>query len=155
MRHFTTIINWTLWLSTYLLSRVKSIDEPWIAIMDTSIDLDTRKAIVILRVRLSALQERGRAVKLRDCQVIFLKIVENSSTGAVIADCLERAFKASSRPIAILKDSGSDLKKGVLILGHFIANALQAEFGKSVHRKVCNDSQSDQRIPGGIKKQRS
>lgn len=148
--HFTSIINWTLRLGIYLLSHVKPIDDPWIAIMDTSIDLGTRKAIVILRVRLSALQERGRAITLKDCQVIFLKIVENS-TGEVISDCLETAFKASGRPIAILKDGGSDLKQGVLTyreenqckgtlgiiadLGHFIANALKAEFGKSVGLK--------------------
>ena len=145
--HFTSVINWTLRLGTYLLSQVKPIDEQWIAIMDTSIDVGIRKAIVVLRVRLSALKERGSAITLQDCQVIFLKIVE-SSTGEVISECLKEAFRIAGRPVAILKDGGKDLNKGTLIyreenrckskvgivadLGHFIANALKAEFSKVI-----------------------
>ena len=145
--HFTSVINWVLRVGVDLLRQVKPIDDPWIAIMDTSIDVGIRKAIVILRVRLSALKERGSAITLQDCQVIFLKIVE-SCTGEVISECLETAFKAAGKPVAILKDGGKDLNKGTMIyreqhhcktaigviadLGHFIANALKAEFAKSV-----------------------
>jgi hypothetical protein len=145
--HFTSVINWVLRVGVDLLRRVHPIDEPWIAIMDTSIDVGIRKAIVILRVRLSALKERGSAITLQDCQIIFLKIVE-SCTGEVISECLETAFKAVGKPVAILKDGGKDLNKGTLIyrkqyhcktaigviedLGHFIANALKAEFAKAV-----------------------
>ncbi len=43
--------------------------------MDTSIDIGTRKAIVILRVRLKALQERESSITLEDCEVVYIKIV--------------------------------------------------------------------------------
>lgn len=145
--HFTSVINWVLRVGVDLLHRIKPLDESWVAIMDTSIDVGIRKAIVILRVRLSALKERGSAITLQDCQVIFLKIVE-SCTGEVISECLETAFKTAGKPVAILKDGGTDLNKGTLIyreqnhckmaigiiadLGHFIANALKAEFAKTV-----------------------
>lgn len=115
--------------------------------MDTSIDIGLRKAVLILRVRLSSLGKRGSAITLQDCQVIYLKIVE-SCTGEVISECLETAFNTSGRPIAILKDGGSDLERGTKIyreenhckntlwtiadLGHVIANALKAEFAKLV-----------------------
>src|SRR6185437_8938043 len=36
---FTSVINWTLRLGGSLLHRVGVIDDPWIAIMDTSIDI--------------------------------------------------------------------------------------------------------------------
>ena len=143
--HFTSVINWTLRVGINLLSQVAPITEPWIAIMDTSIDIGTRKAVVILRVMLSALGDRGSAITLKDCQVIFLKIVEKCD-GEIISNCLESAFGQSGRPIAVLKDGGGDLKKGTTIyreennckstlwtiadLGHVIANALKAEFSK-------------------------
>jgi hypothetical protein len=143
--HFTSVINWTLRVGIDLLNQVGAIPEPWIAIMDTSIDIGTRKAVVIIRVRLSAIGDRGSAITLQDCQVIFLKIVENCD-GEIISECLETAFDRSGKPIAVLKDGGSDLKKGTSIyreennckrtlwtiadLGHVIANALKAEFAK-------------------------
>jgi len=145
--HFTSVINWSLRVGISLLNQIGIIDGPWIAIIDTSIDIGVRKAVVILRVRLSALGDRGSAITLKDCQVIFLKILE-SCTGMEISACLEEAFKVAGRPIAILKDGGCDLKKGTTIyreenqckstlwtiadLGHVIANALKAEFAKAV-----------------------
>jgi hypothetical protein len=144
---FTSVINWTLRLGGNLLRQVGVIDDPWIAIMDTSIDIGIRKAVVILRVRLAALGERGSAIALQDCQVIFLKVVE-SCTGEVISKCLESAFNVAGRPVAILKDGGKDLEKGTSMyreenhcknalwiiadLGHVIANALKSEFAKTV-----------------------
>jgi hypothetical protein len=143
--HFTSVINWSLRFGISLLHQVGKVDGPWIAIMDTSIDIGVRKAVVILRVRLSALGDRGSAITLKDCQVIFVKILENC-TGEAISECLEIAFSTAGRPIAILKDGGRDLKKGTTIyreenqckaslwtiadLGHVIANALKAEFAK-------------------------
>ena len=143
--HFTSIVNWTTRVGIYLLSQVKPIEEEWIAIIDLSVDKGTRKTIVILRVLLSALESRGKAITLDDSEVIFMKTVE-SSTGEVIAECLEEAFSVAGRPIAIIKDGGSDLKKGTTLyseknsckislailadLGHIVANALKAEFAK-------------------------
>ena len=36
--HFTSVINWTLRLGLGLLKQVKPIDQPWLAIIDHSID---------------------------------------------------------------------------------------------------------------------
>jgi hypothetical protein len=50
VRHFTSVINWTLRLGLGLLKQVQPISEPWLAIIDHSIDIGTKKALVVLRV---------------------------------------------------------------------------------------------------------
>ena len=41
--HFTSVINWSLRLGLGLLKQVKPITQPWIAIIDQSIDIGTIK----------------------------------------------------------------------------------------------------------------
>jgi len=41
--HFTSVINWTLRLGLGLLKQVKPISKPWLAIIDHSIDIGTKK----------------------------------------------------------------------------------------------------------------
>jgi len=50
--HFTSVINWTLRFGLGLLQQVHPISAPWIAIIDHSIDVGTKKALVVLRVRM-------------------------------------------------------------------------------------------------------
>jgi hypothetical protein len=57
--HFTSVINWTMRLGLALLQGVGPIDEPWIALVDMSIDLAVKKVMVVLRVPLSALAKRA------------------------------------------------------------------------------------------------
>ncbi len=48
--HFTSTINWTLRVGLALLQSVKNISEPWIAIVDTSIDVSTKKLLGLIPV---------------------------------------------------------------------------------------------------------
>ncbi|RUM94710.1 MAG: hypothetical protein DSZ28_01765 [Thiothrix sp.] len=41
--HFTSVINWTLRLGLGMLKQVKPISQPWVAIIDHSIDIGTKK----------------------------------------------------------------------------------------------------------------
>lgn len=70
--HFTSIIHWTLRVGLARLQAVERRAERWVALMDCSIDIGVRKALVILRV-----------------------------------------FAKSGNPSVILKDQGTDLKRGV------------------------------------------
>ena len=140
--HFTSVINWTMRLGLALLQGVGPIDEPWIALVDMSIDLAVKKVMVVLRVPLSALAERGSALTLEDCEVVGLKVAETWK-GEDVAEALAGIFEISGAPVGILKDGGLDLKRGVEIyraanralkvhviedVGHIAANALKAEF---------------------------
>lgn len=147
--HFTSVINWTLKLGLALLKEVAPISEPWIAIMDHSIDIGIKKVLVVLRVKLSALRHRESAITLKDCECIGIKIHEKSN-GEIIANDLSGIFEKSGIPMAVLKDGGSDLARGVDLwqeqiekkveviddIGHVVANAIKAQYEKSKLFKV-------------------
>src|SRR6185369_2910976 len=57
--HFTSVIHWTLRVGLSLLNQVKSLSSPWRALMGTSINVGTQKALVVLRVSAQVLALRG------------------------------------------------------------------------------------------------
>ncbi len=145
--HFTSVINWTLRLGLGLLQAVKPIQKKWIALIDHSIDIGTKKALVVLRVTADKLQKRGSAITLEDCEWIGL-IVSDKITGESISEELTTIFKQSGQPCAIVKDKDATLNKGVILwkekekekekekantyliddMGHVVANALKKQF---------------------------
>lgn len=141
--HFTSVINWTLRVGLSRLRRVVPLlEEAWIAVIDASIDVGVKKVLVVLRVRLAALAQRGGALTLADAECIGIEVSE-SWTGKTVAAALGRIFDAAGKPLAILKDQGGDLALGVKLwkeaheaasvktvddVGHAFANALKAMF---------------------------
>ncbi len=143
--HFTSVINWTLRFGLALLCQVTMTPEPWVAIMDHSIDIGVKKVLVVLRLPLNALSERGSAVTLQDCECIGIHVSERS-TGEDVAAALTDIFGVSGSPTAIIKDGGFDLKKGVNLwrknqdqmqvkviddIGHVVANAIKSQYSDS------------------------
>jgi hypothetical protein len=63
--HFTSVINWTLRLGLGMLKQVAPIGKPWVAIIDHSIDIGTKKALVVLRVAMDALSRNEGAIRLK------------------------------------------------------------------------------------------
>lgn len=86
-----------------LLEQVKPIGKPWLAIIDHSIDIGTKKVLVVLRVTLEALSQRGKAIQLKDCECIGLNIAETVN-GETISLDLADIFGQAGRPAAIIKD---------------------------------------------------
>lgn len=147
--HFTSVINWTLRVGLGLLRQVKAIDCPWLAIIDHSIDIGTKKALVVLRVRLDALSKRGGAIRLEDCECVGLKISETVNGEGVARD-LGEIFMRAGTPKGIVKDGDATLRKGVRLwsegqgdkvhviddIGHSMAGALRDEFeGTAPYRR--------------------
>ena len=146
--HFTSVINWSLRLGLGLLKQVKPITKPWVAIIDHSIDIGTKKALVVLRVTMDALSDRGSAIQLKDCECIGLKISEKV-TGETILSELEDIFSLAGKPDVIIKDADATLNKGVRLwsekqenpvpsindIGHTMANALKIQFEKTAAYK--------------------
>jgi hypothetical protein len=52
------------------------VRQPWSAIIDHSIDIGTKKVLVVLRVPMDILSKKGKAIQLKDCECIGLKISE-------------------------------------------------------------------------------
>ena len=146
--HFTSVINWTLRLGLGLLNQVKPISQAWMAIIDHSIDIGTKKALVVLRVCVDALATRGSAIQLQDCECIGLKVCEQVN-GEGIAFDLDAIFTQAGKPSAIISDGDYTLQKGVRLyskkqavvipaiedIGHVMANALKSQFEKTAPYK--------------------
>jgi len=141
--HFTSVINWSLRLGLGLLAQVQTSTKPWVAIIDHSIDIGTKKALVVLRVEVDALPKRGTAIRLDDCECIGVTVSEKV-TGDTLFLELEEIFSRAGNPVAIIKDRDATLNKGVRLwseqqehpvptiddIGHTIATALKAQFEK-------------------------
>lgn len=140
--HFTSVINWTLRAGISIYKQVTTLDEPWLGIVDCSIDIGVRKALVALRVPLSVVQRKNGAIGLEDCECIGIK-VSTIWNGELVNKELDEIFSKTGKPIAIIKDKGSDLEKGARLyseqehprpilaiddVGHVAANALKAQF---------------------------
>jgi hypothetical protein len=146
--HFTSVINWTLRLGLGMLKQVNPISKPWVAIIDHSIDIGTKKALVVLRVTIDALSLHSKAIQLKDCECISVKVCEKIN-GKSISMELEEIFTHAGTPDAIIKDCDSTLQKGVRLwsekqdvtipviedIGHVMANALKAQFEKTTTYK--------------------
>jgi len=99
--------------------------------------------MVVLRVTVDALSERGSAIRLEDCQCVGLTVSDKVNGESIHLE-LEDIFSRAGRPLAILKDADATLQKGVRLwseqqktpvptiddIGHTLANALKAQFEK-------------------------
>ncbi len=143
--NFTSVINWTLRLGLALLKDVEPVDHPWVAIMDHSITIGIKKVLVILRVPLDILKNKGSAIGLKDCECVGIDVSEKTD-GETVASALTRIFEKAGDPAVILKDGGPDIARAVKLwkeaenkgavlciddLGHWISNALKAHYAKN------------------------
>jgi hypothetical protein len=144
--HFTSVILWCLRGGLALLQSVRHRSERWIGIVDCSINLGVSKVLVVLRVNLDALERNsGEALGLDDCECIGVRVA-TSWKGEKVSEALKEIFEKAGSPAAILKDQGTDLRKGVNLwrkscppgqrpwviqdIGHIAGNALKAEFSR-------------------------
>lgn len=110
--HFTSVIHWTLRLGKSLLNRhLQPIITQWICIMDHTMHVGTKKAFVILKVPVDAMQS-DRALTLSDVEVLYLK-VQDTWNGHAVEACLKDVFALTGSPVQIVIDGGPDLHKGV------------------------------------------
>jgi len=142
--HFTSVINWTLRLGLGRLWQVAPVEAPWLAIIDHSIDIGTKKALVVLRVPLATMAFKGSAIQLVDCECVGLSVCEQVN-GERIAQDLQGIFAQAGTPKAIIKDGDYTLQKGVRLwaqqqglempviddIGHSMATALKHQFEKT------------------------
>jgi hypothetical protein len=139
--HFTSTIHWIGRVGVGMLKEIGKLSKPWIAIIDHSINIGTKKLFVVLRIEMDILYKRDKALSLEDCECIGLKICEIVNGESVKSD-LEEVFQISGNPSAIIKDTDYTLNKGVTLynetqkepilliedISHVIAKSLKKEF---------------------------
>ena len=141
--HFTTGIGWALRLGLYCLQQAQCHrDERWVCIADFTIQIGAKKALIVLRVPVSALSQ-GKALTLKQVDVIGLSLGETWN-GERVKTYLQSLFELCGWPSHVVSDCGSDIKKGIVDalleapnraswisdVTHFVANALKHYYAK-------------------------
>jgi hypothetical protein len=135
--HFTTGIGWALRLGLHGLQQAqRPLDQQWVGIADLTIQIGCKKALMVLRVPISALSQ-GKALTLKQVEVIGLNLGETWN-GALVKTVLLSLFGRCGWPSHVVSDCGSDMKQGIVDallqapnraswmsdVSHFVANAL-------------------------------
>ena len=63
---------------------------------------------------MDALAHRGAAVTLEDCECLGVRVSERTD-GETVAKALREIFATAGAPVAVIKDGGGDLSKGVAL----------------------------------------
>ena len=141
--HFTTGIEWALRLGLHCLQQAqRPLDQQWICIADFTIQIGCKKALIVLRVAISALGQ-GKALTLKQVEVIGLNVGETWN-GKLVKAVLLSLFGRCGWPSHVVSDCGSDMKKGIIDallkapnraswindVSHFVANALTHYYAK-------------------------
>jgi len=143
-----TIINWVIRLS---IARMKDDMSPvhagtpllsggFILMLDASIGLGKGKILTVLALDAKHHLLNPGAPSLQHVICVAVAVAD-TWTGETIADLLQKVIAQIGRPVAYLKDGGTDLGKAVRILSeqgsanvsiddisHFVANLLKHEF---------------------------
>jgi hypothetical protein len=138
---FWSIRLWVLRLGLYELTRPKEHGQDWVFIVDATIALGPHKALIILGVPLSQMQQAGFNLGHQDVVCLAIRITAHC-TGQVVLEGLNSASGAVGVPVLIVSDGGSDVKKGVTLfqaehpevvwnydLSHRLALLLEEELG--------------------------
>ena len=141
--HYTTIIDWALRLGLSRLRAAGRALEPWVGIVDFSIQCGKERVLVVLRLPLRHMTSHGRAPTLADCETLAADVRADWNAERIAATLSELAMRCGE-PAYWLTDGASDLKAGLRSLprseesarkpyhlrdvGHVFANALRSMF---------------------------
>lgn len=104
---------WILRVGLYELQRRKAWADDWVWIVDHTIQLGTTRVLVIVGLRWSAWEAKGRgALEHQDLQVLLLEPVQKSNADLVQSQ-LEKVARASGAPRAIVSDQCRELNNAV------------------------------------------
>jgi hypothetical protein len=154
--HFTTGIGWALRVGLYCLQRAQHyMTETWCCIADFTIQIGSKKALLVLRVPASALKT-GKALTLKQVEVIGISVRETWN-GTLVKTYLRSLFQRCGWPSQVVSDCGPDIKKGIVDtlleapngaswisdITHVVANALKHYYADlslfQQFQKLCTD----------------
>ena len=109
---YSTIRSWLLRVGYHALTRPLDKSQPWLWLVDHTLQIGAIKLLVILGCPMSQVPFGERALQLTDLQLIALVPMEHSNGAAVELE-LEKAAHRTGVPRLIASDQGSDLTKGI------------------------------------------
>lgn len=109
---FSTIRDWLLKFGLFNLTKPCEKGK-WVWIIDFSIQMGAMRCLLILGVRMEALEARGNfTLSHSDVEPIILKTLK-SCRGEVVKAVLDEAKERTGEVVAIVSDQGGELKRGI------------------------------------------
>ncbi len=103
---------WLLRLGYYKLTRAQTQADDWVWIVDHTVQAGPEKCLVILGIRLSAVDPQDCRLTHEDLEPLTLWPVRQSN-GTVVFEQLEQTVAKTGVPRQIIADQGSDVKAGI------------------------------------------
>lgn len=113
---YSSIRQWVLRVGLYQLQRPREHRSDWLFIIDMTLELGTRKCLVILGISQARWQQLVQTAQgeLSHHQMEVLAVeVMSQSKGEAIHQVLEGVSQQVGVPVQIVSDHGSDLAKGI------------------------------------------
>ena len=111
--HFTTSIGWALRLGLHCLQQAQHpLDEPWVCVADFTMQIGCKKALIVLRVAISAFS-MGKALTLKQVEVIGLSLGETWN-GERVNTVLLALFERCGWPSPVGSACGSESQQGIV-----------------------------------------
>jgi hypothetical protein len=110
---FSTARSWLLRLGLFVLRRaVPAAVGGWVLLVDNTIQLGQRKALVVLGLPLAALRRTGFTLALRDVTVLALEVLEQS-TAEKVHEVLQGVARRVGAIAQVVSDHGADILQGI------------------------------------------
>lgn len=106
------VSRWLTQIGLYKLNSPKEQANDWALIVDNSVQIGTKKCLVVLGVRLSKFQ--GKALTFEDMEMLVIEL-DDKSNAKIICQALEKAQKKVGKAAMVCADDGPDLRGGVVL----------------------------------------
>ena len=115
---FATARQWLYRVGLFLLRRtLPAVAAGWVAIIDHTIQLGTRKCCLVLGLPVTALRHTGYRLAHHDVTVLALEVMTHAS-GANVAAVLQRVQQRVGKIVQVVADHGGELCNGIKRLQH-------------------------------------
>jgi hypothetical protein len=105
-----SIGRWLTRIGLYKLKLPKEHADDWALIIDNSIQIGTKKCLVIIGTRLS--KRKWKPLEFADVEVLLIEMHDNTDKN-VICRSLEKAQEKVGKVVMICADDGPDLRSGI------------------------------------------
>ena len=137
MPSHTVIRDWILQVGYYKIMTIKKAKD-WIGIIDLSIQVGSKKCLLILGVRAATLLNK-KPLTFEDVSVLHIELLEKTS-GSIIYEAIKKSEAKVGQYIQFCQDQGSDIGAGARL---YIQNVKEKEGRKiilvnDISHKIAN-----------------
>lgn len=105
-----SVSRWLTQIGLYKINCPKEQANDWALIVDNSVQIGTKKCLVVLGSRLSKF--RGKALAFEDMEMLVMEL-HDKSDAKIVCKALEKAQEKIGKAVMVCADDGPDLRGGI------------------------------------------